>query len=38
MEKIEYTICSNCIMDTTDEQIFFDERGILIITGVNFKG
>ena len=28
MEKIEYAICSNCIMDTTDQQIFFDERGI----------
>lgn len=25
--KREYRICSNCIMDTSDPQIFFDEKG-----------
>ena len=27
MSRIEYQICSNCIMDTTDPDITFDERG-----------
>ena len=27
MKKKEYQICSNCIMDTTDPNITFDERG-----------
>ena len=27
MKKREYQICSNCIMDTTDPNITFDERG-----------
>lgn len=27
MKKREYQICSNCIMDTTDPNIIFDERG-----------
>lgn len=27
MAQIAYKICSNCIMDTTDPHIYFDERG-----------
>jgi N-acetyl sugar amidotransferase len=27
MSQVQYQICSNCIMDTTDPQITFDERG-----------
>jgi N-acetyl sugar amidotransferase len=27
MNKVRYQICSNCIMDTTDPKITFDERG-----------
>jgi N-acetyl sugar amidotransferase len=27
MQNIEYKICANCIMDTTDSLITFDERG-----------
>jgi N-acetyl sugar amidotransferase len=27
MSQVKYQICSNCIMDTTDPQITFDERG-----------
>ena len=26
-----YQICSNCVMDTTDSEISFDERGFVII-------
>ncbi|MDD3382525.1 MAG: N-acetyl sugar amidotransferase [Bacilli bacterium] len=28
MEKREYQVCSNCVMDTTDSQIKFDEKGM----------
>lgn len=28
MAKREYQICSNCIMDTTDSKIVFDEKGV----------
>lgn len=28
MEKREYQICSNCVMDTTDSKIVFDENGV----------
>ena len=28
MEKRKYQICSNCVMDTTDSKIKFDENGI----------
>lgn len=28
MAKIEYRICKNCVMDTTDEYITFDENGV----------
>lgn len=28
MEKREYQVCSNCVMDTTDEKITFDENGM----------
>jgi len=27
MKKVDYRICSNCIMDTTDPNITFDEKG-----------
>ncbi len=27
MEKREYQVCSNCVMDTTDSKIVFDEKG-----------
>ena len=27
MTKREYRICTNCIMDTSDSNIVFDERG-----------
>ena len=26
--KREYQICTNCVMDTTDSKIEFDEKGI----------
>ena len=26
--KHEYRVCSNCVMDTTDPAITFDERGV----------
>lgn len=28
MENREYQICSNCVMDTTDSKIVFDEKGV----------
>ncbi len=28
MEKRNYQICSNCVMDTTDSKIVFDEKGV----------
>jgi len=28
MSNVEYKICSNCIMDTSDEKIHFDENGV----------
>ena len=28
MNKREYRICANCVMDTTDYMIKFDENGI----------
>lgn len=28
IEKTKYQICNNCVMDTTDEDIIFDEKGI----------
>ncbi len=28
MEKREYQVCSNCVMDITDSQIKFDEKGM----------
>ncbi|MGI6710763.1 MAG: N-acetyl sugar amidotransferase [Bacilli bacterium] len=28
MEKRKYQVCSNCVMDTTDSQIKFDEKGL----------
>lgn len=28
MEKREYQVCKNCVMDTTDEKIIFDENGV----------
>lgn len=28
MEKREYQICTNCVMDTTDSKIVFDDKGI----------
>lgn len=28
MKKREYQVCTNCIMDTTDEEITFDEKGV----------
>ncbi|WP_409272372.1 N-acetyl sugar amidotransferase [Neobacillus sp. SCS-31] len=28
MEKREYQICTNCMMDTTDSKIVFDEKGV----------
>ena len=28
MTKIDYAICKKCIMDTSDEQIVFNENGI----------
>lgn len=27
MEKREYQVCTNCVMDTTDSKIVFDEKG-----------
>ncbi len=27
MEKREYQVCSNCVMDTSDSVIKFDEKG-----------
>ena len=27
-KKIKYQICTNCVMDTTDSKIIFDEKGI----------
>ena len=27
-QKLEYKICVQCIMDTSDEEIFFDENGV----------
>jgi len=28
MREIEYQVCKNCVMDTTDSKISFDENGI----------
>ncbi|WP_109436452.1 MULTISPECIES: N-acetyl sugar amidotransferase [Aquimarina] len=28
MTEIEYQICTNCVMDTTDSKILFDEKGV----------
>ena len=28
MEKREYRICTHCVMDTSDEDIVFDENGV----------
>ena len=28
MKHINYQICSNCVMDTTDKNIIFDENGV----------
>lgn len=28
MEKREYQICTNCVMDTTDSKIVFDDKGV----------
>lgn len=28
MSKREYQVCTNCVMDTTDSKIVFDERGV----------
>ena len=28
MDQRSYQICTNCVMDTTDSKIFFDEKGI----------
>lgn len=28
MNKQEYRICANCVMDTTDSKIIFDEKGV----------
>lgn len=28
MKEREYQICSNCVMDTTDSKIIFDEKGV----------
>ena len=28
MKKREFQVCSNCVMDTTDSKIVFDENGV----------
>ena len=28
MKKLDKIICSNCVMDTTDSKIVFDENGV----------
>ena len=28
MSKIKYTVCTNCVMDTTDSKIVFDKNGM----------
>ena len=28
VETRKYQICTNCVMDTTDEDIIFDENGV----------
>ena len=28
MEKRKYQVCTCCVMDTTDEDIVFDENGV----------
>ena len=27
-EKRDYQVCTNCVMDTTDSKITFDEKGV----------
>ena len=35
--KSNYKICSNCVMDSSDEDILFDEKGIAIIAIIFYQ-